>query len=600
MFSSKIQGYAKMRKKWQLFHATDFLSLMHPCFSFCRILGIFPYKINILTFEASKPYYIMSSVIICICCILNLALIHDIFISKVMNFEDVIESLETLAFYTISGFVVSTTHVLSGSRMRLLQTILEISSKLPSESYQKLSRLIHVKDILGNILLIVQSSMFVFNVQTFELTYLNVLDVIFMMYLQLIMFQMTMLYINCLCVLKSCFKRINDNLVYMQKLLVKDIKPRVSGIIWHTQRNQFLLIELKTLKKQHLIISETLQMMNITFSPQLLATIVMSLIETTIELYFYVVRWKDGVFISLEWQFSGIFLATTVFYTMKITLLVWACETGKNQAQKISTTIHDVLNSTSDEQIKNELQLFSLQILHRKNIFSIKAFTMDASLLTAACFKKINDDLNYMQRLMTNDMKSSVPSLICSTQRNQIFLIELKTLMKQHLMINEIVRLLNIIFSLQLLATVIVTFVEITCELYHYIVHWQGEVIITFDRNFLDTFLTSMTHYVMKVILIVWACETGKNQTREIGITIYDVLNSTRDKQIKGELQLFSLQILHCKNTFLTKGLAMDATLLAAMVGGITTYMLILIQFLIAAHSCDEKSGINITNNSVI
>ncbi|XP_018310377.1 putative gustatory receptor 28a [Mycetomoellerius zeteki] len=372
-----------MRKKWQLFHATDFLSLMHPCFSFCRILGIFPYKINILTFEASKPYYIMSSVIICICCILNLALIHDIFISKVMNFEDVIESLETLAFYTISGFVVSTTHVLSGSRMRLLQTILEISSKLPSESYQKLSRLIHVKDILGNILLIVQSSMFVFNVQTFELTYLNVLDVIFMMYLQLIMFQMTMLYINCLCVLKSCFKRINDNLVYMQKLLVKDIKPRVSGIIWHTQRNQFLLIELKTLKKQHLIISETLQMMNITFSPQLLATIVMSLIETTIELYFYVVRWKDGVFISLEWQFSGIFLATTVFYTMKITLLVWACETGKNQAQKISTTIHDVLNSTSDEQIKNELQLFSLQILHRKNIFSIKAFTMDASLLTA-------------------------------------------------------------------------------------------------------------------------------------------------------------------------------------------------------------------------
>ncbi|XP_018310364.1 gustatory receptor for bitter taste 66a-like [Mycetomoellerius zeteki] len=230
--------------------------------------------------------------------------------------------------------------------------------------------------------------------------------------------------------------------------------------------------------------------------------------------------------------------------------------------------------------------------------FHINMLYVNCVCVLKACFKKINDDLNYMQRLMTNDMKSSVPSLICSTQRNQIFLIELKTLMKQHLMINEIVRLLNIIFSLQLLATVIVTFVEITCELYHYIVHWQGEVIITFDRNFLDTFLTSMTHYVMKVILIVWACETGKNQTREIGITIYDVLNSTRDKQIKGELQLFSLQILHCKNTFLTKGLAMDATLLAAMVGGITTYMLILIQFLIAAHSCDEKSGINITNNS--
>jgi len=36
-------------------------------------------------------------------------------------------------------------------------------------------------------------------------------------------------------------------------------------------------------------------------------------------------------------------------------LIVWACETGKNQAQEIRTTIHDVLNSTRDEQIKNEV-----------------------------------------------------------------------------------------------------------------------------------------------------------------------------------------------------------------------------------------------------
>ncbi|XP_018310340.1 uncharacterized protein [Mycetomoellerius zeteki] len=201
---------------------------------------------------------------------------------------------------------------------------------------------------------------------------------------------------------------------------------------------------------------------------------------------------------------------------------------------------------------------------------------------------------------MTNDMRSSVPSLICSTQRNQIFLIELKTLMKQHLMINETVQLLNIIFSLQLLATATVTFIQITRELYDSIVHWQGDLIITFDQHFLDAFSTTMVHYVMKVVPIVWACETGKNQAREISTTIYDVLNNTRDEQIKGELQLFSLQILHCKNTFLTKGLAMDATLLVAMVGGITTYMLILIQFLFAAHSCDETFGISITNNSVI
>lgn len=33
-----------------------------------------------------------------------------------------------------------------------------------------------------------------------------------------------------------------------------------------------------------------------------------------------------------------------------------------------------------------QLQLFSLQILHRENIFSTKGFTMDARLLTAVSY----------------------------------------------------------------------------------------------------------------------------------------------------------------------------------------------------------------------
>ena len=36
-------------------------------------------------------------------------------------------------------------------------------------------------------------------------------------------------------------------------------------------------------------------------------------------------------------------------------LIVWACETGKNQAVKIGTTVHDMLNTISDEQIKYEV-----------------------------------------------------------------------------------------------------------------------------------------------------------------------------------------------------------------------------------------------------
>jgi len=90
------------------------------------------------------------------------------------------------------------------------------------------------------------------------------------------------------------------------------------------QGNQFLLIKLKILQKQHLIISEILQMMNTKFSPQIFAVVVMSLIEITIELYFHLVNWKDGVFINFDWQICDVLLTSMVFYIMKITLLVWA------------------------------------------------------------------------------------------------------------------------------------------------------------------------------------------------------------------------------------------------------------------------------------
>ncbi|XP_011691280.1 PREDICTED: putative gustatory receptor 28b [Wasmannia auropunctata] len=73
-----------------------------------------------------------------------------------------------------------------------------------------------------------------------------------------------------------------------------------------------------------------------------------------------------------------------MLHVIKVMSTVWACETGKIQAIKINTTVHDVLNSTSNGKIKKELYLFSLQIMYRDNTFSAENFTVDATLLTAA------------------------------------------------------------------------------------------------------------------------------------------------------------------------------------------------------------------------
>ncbi|XP_024891992.1 putative gustatory receptor 28b [Temnothorax curvispinosus] len=258
---------------------------------------------------------------------------------------------------------------------------MEISSTLPPELYQKLSRLIYAKDIFGLFYLI--GKLFAFYI-LFYMAEVGISYIIFEVYTVLVVFTMDMLYMNCVCTLKACFKEINNNLLHMQAFIVNNepCVPILPMMFCYGQRNAFLIMNLKALKKQHLMVSNTVQMLNTIFSLQLLATIVIIFAEIIFGLYFHVVQYNryDGFFINLDEEIGLIFLET-IYYVTKMALLVWTCETGKNQAQEIRTTIHDVLIISRDEQIKNELQLFSLQILHCKNTFSAKGLNVDATFL---------------------------------------------------------------------------------------------------------------------------------------------------------------------------------------------------------------------------
>ncbi|KAG5328166.1 GR28B protein, partial [Acromyrmex heyeri] len=396
--STKFQGCIKCKKwkKWQLFHATNFQSLMYPCFTFCNILGIFPYKINGSTFETSKQRYVLPTVVLCILCIYELEVLYEIDIAGTIKFRGIPKTLERNCFYILGNFIAVITYILSGRRMHLLQTIMNISSKLPTNSYQKLSRLIHAKDIFGFIYLIGLMMFYCYTLDS------NNWHKAFVPYLTLIVFQMDMLYMNCVCVLKACFKRIDDNLINLQKHVIND-KPSLLKQIYYERRNPFLLMELNVLKKQHLVISDTVQMLNVIFCLQLLATTVMTSAELTFYLYFYIVHWRSGTLTNhLDNKIYDIYLLVIMtYYSIKIGLIIWACETGKNQAMKIGTTVHDLLNNISNAQIKNELHLFSLQIMHRGNAFSAKGFVMDATLLTAIVGNVTTYVLILLQFLLT-------------------------------------------------------------------------------------------------------------------------------------------------------------------------------------------------------
>ncbi|XP_036148059.1 putative gustatory receptor 28a [Monomorium pharaonis] len=381
--SSKYQRFKGKSKWniWQLFRATNFESLMYPCFTFCRILGIFPYKINVSTIKIYKPYYILSTIIICVFCVCELISLYKINVSKNIMYLNEPKKFQNNCFFIFGGFITIFTFILCKPRMRLIQTILELSLKLPPESYQDLSRLIHAKDIFG-FFIIVLSIFLEESILYFRVQY-DILQEIFALYIVLLVFQMDMLYVNCVCVLKACFKQINDNVANLGKCVVND-KPYIRKRTYCKEKNLFLLMKLKALEKQHLMISDTVQMLNMIFSLQLLATITITFVEVTFVLYFYIIQWKIDVLVNyLNNQIYDLFLLLLmIYYSIKMIMIVWACETGKTQATEINTTVHNLLNNTSDKHIKCELQLFSLQLMHHKNVFSAKGLIVDATLLT--------------------------------------------------------------------------------------------------------------------------------------------------------------------------------------------------------------------------
>ena len=357
MFRSlpKFQRFKSKRKGniWQLFRATDFESLMYPCFAVCCILGMFPYKINALNIQICKPYYVLSTIITSVYCCYTLITMYMLNFHKEIVYAklSLTKMLQENYFLITGGVTVAATFILSKPRMRLIQTIMELSLRLSSESYQNLSRLIHAKDIFGLIFIFMEMLIIFYSRPE------DILTKMFLLYNIISLFQMDMLYMNCVCVLKACFKQINDILTNLQKLIVANDKPYHLRKTYYEQRNPFLLMNLKALQKQHLAISDTARMLKIIFSLQLLFSMTMSFTQTTFNLYFYLMQIQPGVPMKINEKqiFFNYLIESVIYGIIKLSLILWACETGKNQAVEINTTVHNVLNTTSDKQIKYEV-----------------------------------------------------------------------------------------------------------------------------------------------------------------------------------------------------------------------------------------------------
>ncbi|XP_076631382.1 uncharacterized protein LOC143346792 [Colletes latitarsis] len=196
-----------------------------------------------------------------------------------------------------------------------------------------------------------------------------------------------MLYMNCVCVLKACFRKVNENLEQIDKSLTKDIDytetQRVEKSPRDVQKNTMLLMKVKMLEEKHLRLSDVVQLLNKTFLIHIIVLTIATFVTVTFNLYFYILWINNGLTLDLARQIWYLPFLTSVFYFMvKFMMLIWACETAKNQALTIGATVHDALSNANDTLVQHELTLFSLQILQRDNTFSARVVTMNAALLT--------------------------------------------------------------------------------------------------------------------------------------------------------------------------------------------------------------------------
>ncbi|XP_011298956.1 uncharacterized protein [Fopius arisanus] len=368
----------KSEKRWELFRASNYLSLMWPCFELSRIYGLFPYKFNSKgVIVPSKYGWIYATFISIVNTIFIGVILYLMDISKDLAFDSVPGTLQGNCYLLLAWWVAVVSYLLHSKRMRMLRNFASVSANLSASSFKRLSRIIHGKDIIGFLFLMIQAT----NLYSSRLDLAT--SKVVSMYATLLVFFMDMLYADCVLVIGECFKNINEKLLTLKMNMEKD-QPHLLRRVYHEKHNPLILMEIRGIKSQHNDVSELVHCLNQTFSLQLVASVTMTFAEVTFSLYFYILQCLGKTGINMEKQIWYSYFSTSVtYYAWKLVVIVWACEMSKDQAVKTGIIVHEVLIDTVDKQVKEELQLFSLQVLHRDNTFTARGLTLDATLLTS-------------------------------------------------------------------------------------------------------------------------------------------------------------------------------------------------------------------------
>ncbi|XP_017752988.1 PREDICTED: uncharacterized protein LOC108545734 [Eufriesea mexicana] len=194
----------------------------------------------------------------------------------------------------------------------------------------------------------------------------------------------------------------------------------------------------------------------------------------------------------------------------------------------------------------------------------------------SACFQQINESLEKLKEILIND-EPHLRRRVFHARKNPVLLTMLRRQKEQHLETSKTVHELNNAFSTQMEASLFLLLIDITFNIYSYLLVYNNEGTI---KKFGYDIIFAV-FYVVHVIVIILVVDIARSEMEKIGWNIHRILIHTSDEKMTTELEMFSLQVLQRGNTFTMKAIVLDFTYLKQIVCSITTFLLILVQFLV-------------------
>ncbi|XP_044267813.1 putative gustatory receptor 28a [Tribolium madens] len=148
-----------------------------------------------------------------------------------------------------------------------------------------------------------------------------------------------------------------------------------------------------------------------------------------------------------------------------------------------------------------------------------------------------------------------------------------------HIKLTDTAHMINYAFCVQQLLRITVTFISIVTALFLVAINFNKSS--SENKSQLDYFFTFWAFSnACEVMAIVWITSETCEEANTCPRILHKIRNNTTNTNLQDTIEIYSLQMYHNRLYFTVCGLfPLDYTLLYTIVAGVTTYLVILIQF---------------------